>query len=203
MRSALPLLLGLFGLAASSGGVGVASAVEGSSTPVPAGTRLSARMDTSIGTVAAIGPGRDADVTRAGEQYAASVTTPIFDVHGRERIPAGAILRGRVSALAAGVGAGRARIELTVDRLDGRPIRAHVVAAEIQRLPSHDAGKTADSTALAGIVIGGIAFGVPGVMIGYGGAAAPAAAGVVQQRRVEAWLSAGAMITVELDEPLA
>ncbi|MCU1282219.1 MAG: hypothetical protein JWM53_5765 [bacterium] len=199
MRHALPLLLGIWSVAAA----GAATApADGASVVVPAKTRLTARMNRTIGTVRALGPDRVAELTRAGEEFTATVTTPIVDDDGRYSIPAGAILQGRVAALAPGVGARPARLELTAERLDGKELRAHVVSAEVELLPSSDLGKTADSAALAGILLGGIAFGLPGIMIGYGAGGTAAAVGAIQERRVEAWLSAGTLIAVELDEPL-
>ena len=203
MRYALVLLIGFLTAAAAPGGAGaVTPAVKGASVVIPAGTRLVARMNRTIGSVRALGPDRVAELTRAGEEYAASVTTPIFDGEGRERIPAGAVLHGRVKALAAGVGVRPARLELTAERFAGYALHAHVVTTEVQLLPSSDLGQTADSAAFAGVLMGGIAFGLPGIMIGYGAGASPAAVGAIRERRVEVWLAAGTLITVELDEPL-
>jgi hypothetical protein len=170
---------------------------------VPAGTRLSARMNRSIGSAPALGPDRVADVTRAGEEYTASLTVPVVDDEGRARVAVGAILRGRVAALGAGTGVGLAKLELSADALDGRALRAHVVSTEVQWVPSSDLGLTADRSAFVGILLGGIAFGLPGVMIGYAAGGGAAAVATVQDRRVEAWLAAGSTIVVELDEPLA
>jgi hypothetical protein len=170
---------------------------------VPAGTRLSARMNRSIGSAQALGPDRVADVTHAGEEYTASLIAPVVDDEGRARVAAGTILQGHVAVLAAGTGADLAKLELSADALDGRALRAHVVTTEVQWVQSSDLGLIADRSAFVGMLLGGIAFGLPGVMIGYGAGAGGAAVGTLQERRVEAWLAAGSTIVVELDEPLA
>jgi hypothetical protein len=159
-------------------------------------------MNTTIGTRPALGPDRVADVSHAGETFAATTTAPIFDASGRARVPPGAVVQGRVAVLKPGVGLRSPQLELAAERLDGRALKAHVVTNDVQQLPSTDLGASADSAAFAGALLGGIAFGIPGVVIGYAWGGGDAAVGVVRERRVEAWLSAGDLITVELEEPL-
>jgi hypothetical protein len=181
----------------------VAAALAGPSSVLPAGTRLTARMNTTIGTVKAMGPDRIADVTRPGQEYAASLIDPVVDDNGRVLVPAGAVVHGRVAMIARGTGIHRAKLELTAERLDRRPIEARVVEPEIQQLPTTDPGKTADSAAFAGALLGGIAFGIPGVVIGFAFGGGQGGVGVVRERVTEGWLSAGAPITIELTAPLA
>jgi len=171
------------------------------SAALPAGTRIPARMNTSIATAKALGPNRIPDVTRAGEPFAASVTSPVGD--GCARIDAGAVVQGRVASLSPGTGSGRVDLALTADSVDGHPLRAHVVGAEPEQVPATDLGRRADGAAFTGILVGGIFFGIPGVMIGYGAGGGAAAVDAYHERRVEAWLPAGSTIEVELDEPLA
>jgi hypothetical protein len=170
------------------------------SAALPAGTRIPVRMNTSIATARALGPNRIPDVTRVGEPFAASVIDPIGN--SCARIDAGAVVHGRVSALAPATGSGRVELALTADSLDGHPLRAHVVGAEPEKVEATDLGRRADGAAFTGILVGGIFFGLPGVMIGYGAGGGAAAVDVYHERRVEAWLPAGSTIEVELDEPL-
>jgi hypothetical protein len=174
-------------------------AVALASATLPAGTRLPARMNTSIGTAAALGPDRVSDVSRPGEPWAASLTEPVGV--GCARLDAGAVIDGRVAKLAPGTGSSGVALALHADTVAGRALRAHVVA-DPQRVPATDLGQRADSAAFAGILIGGIFFGIPGVMIGYGAGGGGAAVDAYHERRVEAWLPAGTTVEVELDEPL-
>jgi hypothetical protein len=182
------------------GAAALALASTGATSALPAGTRLEARLNTSIGTARALGPDRISEVHRAGEDYAASVIDPVGA--GCARVAPGAVVHGRVVTLAPGKGVDPVKLELSADSLDGRPLRAHVVGPDPQKVESSDLGKAADSAAFAGILFGGIFFGIPGVMIGYGAGGAAATVSAVQERRVEAWLPAGTTIEVELDEPL-
>jgi hypothetical protein len=177
----------------------LASTVTSPAVTLPAGTRIEARMNTSIGTAKALGPDRISDVTRAGERWAASVTEPV--AAGCARLPPGAVWSGSVAALAPGTGVGRVKLTLDADSLDGRIARGHVVT-EPERVQSEDLGKTADSAAFAGIFVGTIFFGFPGLIVGYGAGGGAAAVGTYHERRVEAWLPAGTTVEVELDEPL-
>ncbi len=170
---------------------------------LPAGTRLVARMNTTIGTTRSLGVDRIADETRAGAPFAATVESTVVDEHGRTLLPAGAIVHGHVARLARGSGVKRAVLELAVDRLDRAPLDARVVESEVQQLDNADVGAQVDATAFWGTVFGGIAFGIPGVAIGHGLAGGFGAVNAVRARTVEAWLSAGSLITIELDEPLS
>lgn len=169
---------------------------------LPRGAQLTARMNTTIGTTASLGVDRIADETRAGAPFAATVETAVLDERGRVRLPPGAIVHGHVVRLSRGEGVHRAAIELAVDRLDARPIRARVVRSEVQQLPASDTGGAVDDTAFWGTVFGGIAFGLPGLAVGYAAGGSVGAVNATRARRVEAWQSAGSLITVELDAPL-
>jgi len=169
---------------------------------LPEGARLVARMNTTIGTTRSLGVDRIADETRAGAPFAATVETTVVDDQGRTLLPAGAILHGHVARLARGSGVKRAVLELAVDRLDRTPLSAHVAENEVQQLDNADTGGQVDVTTFWGTVFGGIAFGIPGVAIGHGLAGSLGAVNAVRARTVEAWLSAGSLITIELDAPL-
>jgi hypothetical protein len=169
---------------------------------LPAGTQLTARMNTTIGTRKALSVDRLADQTRAGAPFAATVEAPILDEGGRVRVPGGAIIHGHVAKLSRGLGPRRATIELAVDRFEGRPLQGRVVEAEVQQLHDSDTGAEVDTTAFWGALVGGLVAGVPGVAVGhaFGGGAGALSAGGDQE--TEGWVQAGSLITVELDEPL-
>lgn len=169
---------------------------------LPRGARLVARMDTTIGTTHTVGVDDVADETRAGAPFAATLEATIVDEHGRTRLPAGAIVYGHVARVARGHGVERAKIELAIDRIERWPVVASVVASELQQLPATDEGVAVDTAAFWGMLFGGIAFGVPGVVIGHGMAGSYGAVNAVRARAVEGWISAGSLVTIELDEPL-
>jgi hypothetical protein len=170
---------------------------------LPGGARLVARMNTSIGTAAALGVDRIADETKKGAPFAATVQTSVVDEHGRARLAPGAILHGHVTKVARGEGVRRAVIELAIDRLDQRPLVAHVAELDVQQLPGSDPGTPTDATSFWGALVGGMAFGIPGVAIGHGFGGGVGAVNAVRARTVEAWIEAGSPLTVELDEPLS
>jgi hypothetical protein len=169
---------------------------------LPAGTRLSGRMNTAIGTTRSVGVFETADAMHAGAPFAATIDAAVVDEHGRTRLPPGAILRGHITKIAAGEGTRRAVVELAIDRLENRPLAGRVIEAEVQQLPSSDAGAQVDTTSFWGMVVGGVAFGIPGVAIGHAFGGGVGAVNATRARRVEGWIAAGSLITVELDEPL-
>jgi hypothetical protein len=182
--------------------VSIGAAVVAPGGVLPPGARLVARMNTTIGTAHSLGVDRIADVTRDGEPFAATVDAAIVDDDARVRVPPGAVLHGRVTHLERGEGIRRAQIELAVDRLETRDLTAHVVEAEVQQLELDDAGAQVDTTTFWGMWVGGIMFGIPGIAIGHGLAGSYGAVNAVRARQVEGWISAGSLITVELDKPL-
>lgn len=171
---------------------------------LPKGARLTARVNQSIGTREAIGPGRFADVTRAGEPFTATLPSAIIDERGRVLVPAGSALDGRVTKMTRGRPGTPAHITLAPERLRAGRLRrrldAEVVDVEVQQMPGGETGSEILSATFAAMNIGGVAFGVPGVLIGYafggiGGAAAT-------EPYTDGWISAGTPITVELRAPL-
>lgn len=169
---------------------------------LPEGTHLAARMNTTIGTTRSLGVDRIADATRVGAPFAATVDARIVDEHGRTQLPAGAILYGHVTRLERGEGVRHPKIELAVDRLDGRPLQARVTDAEVQDLPATDTATAAEATAFWGALFGGVVFGIPGVAFGYGFGGSAGAVNATRARRIEGWISAGSIIEVELEAPL-
>jgi hypothetical protein len=169
---------------------------------VPAGQRLVARMNRSIGTRTSLGPGRFADVTAAGGEFAATVESAIVDRQGRTRLAPGAVVHGHVVSARRGLGLERAELELAVDRLDGRPLRARVTEADVQQVVSMQPEVHAYTLAFWGAIVGGVGFGIPGVVLGYYGSGSAAGLHVARARRTDAWISAGSSITLELTAPL-
>jgi hypothetical protein len=180
----------------------IASDVVAPGGVLPRGARLVARMNTTIGTTQSLGVDRIADETQAGAPFAATIEANMVDENGTVRLPRGAVLRGHIARIATGHGIQRGTIELAVDRLDTRALAAHVVEADVQQLPYSDTGAQVETTTFWGMLVGGLVFGTPGVSIGHGFAGALGSVNAVRAREVEAWISAGSLITVELDAPL-
>ena len=168
---------------------------------LPRGTHLPVRLDTSIATTHSLGPDRQAEVTRAGEPWAATVAVPI--VVGCAGLDAGAIVRGHVRALSPGEGTTPFALELSPESLEGRRLDGHALDVEPERVLSEEHGRNTDGATFFGVVIGAITFGWPGIVIGYGAGGGAAALDTYHERRVEVWLPAGTTFEVELDEPLA
>ena len=168
----------------------------------PSGTRFSVRMNEQLST-------RSASV---GESFTATLTQPILSGDGDVVIPAGATVRGRVTE---STRAGRAgekanlRIAFTSISYEGRsyPIDASIVGTVPVRTVTADSRKEQ-----AGKVAGGAAAGaVLGQIIGkntkstIAGAAIGAAAGTavaIGTADVDAVISEGATMQVELDGPV-
>lgn len=169
---------------------------------VPAGERLVARMNRTIGTTPSLGPDRVADVTRAGGEFVATLETPVVDERGRARLTPGALVQGHVVRAERGQGLHAAKLELAVDRIDGRPIDARVAGVEVQQIASSSPATHVEGVAFWGALIGGLAFGIPGVAVGYGAGGSAAAVNAARARSTDAWISAGSLLTIELTAPL-
>jgi hypothetical protein len=168
---------------------------------LPVGTRLEARVTQSIGTVPAMGPDREADLTRRGQRFHALLVTPIVDSHERVRVPPGALVQGRIAALSRGQGVRPPHLELSIERLCHRPLRARVVDPPVTAIPH-----SIDRTTLAGatfswLFMGAICFGVPGFMLGATVGSSGGAIAQTEEVVNEGWLSAGTVITIEVDAP--
>jgi hypothetical protein len=59
-----------------------------------------------------------------------------------------------------------------------------------------------DTSTFWGMLIGVLAFGVPGLVIGHGIAGSYGAVNAVRARVVEGWIAAGSLIVIELGKPL-
>lgn len=169
---------------------------------LPSGTRLTARLTQPIGTSAALGPDRRAELTRRGEPFRALLVTPVVDGARRTRLPSGALVEGRITELSRGQGVRPARVELAVERVCGRPLRGAVVDPPIDRVANARTQRSMEGATTFWLLLGALAFGVPGLALGgtvgnVGGAVAQSHATVN-----DAWLAAGSDLIVELRAPM-
>lgn len=177
-------------------------------TPVPAGTALMVRLDTTLATFS----------NKVGDPFRASITQPVV-VNGQTLIPAGAIVEGRVTKVT------------EPRRISGRPTIAILPEAVI--LPTgeryyldatltdtsikgsdvnnegqfkgsgHDRRDTVEQGAGAagGMLIGGLVGGPVGILVG-GAIGAGGTTGHWLGKHRSAILPAGTELTLELNRPL-
>lgn len=178
------------------------------SPPVPAGTALIVRLDTTLATFS----------NRPGDPFRASITQPVV-VNGQTLIPSGAIVEGRVTKVS------------EPRRISGRPligilpeavimptgqryfldatltdtnIAGTDVTAEGQfKGTGHDRRdqvETGGGTA-GGMLVGGLIGGGPGILIGGAVGATSTTVHWLAKHR-SATLPAGTQLTLELNRPL-
>lgn len=178
------------------------------SPPVPAGTALIVRLDTTLATFS----------NRPGDPFRASITQPVV-VNGQTLIPTGAIVEGRVTKVS------------EPRRISGRPligilpeavimptgqryfldatltdtnIAGTDVTAEGQfKGTGHDRRdqvETGGGTA-GGMLVGGLIGGGPGILIGGAVGATSTTVHWLAKHR-SATLPAGTQLTLELNRPL-
>lgn len=180
-----------------------------SSAPVPAGTVLMVRLETTLATFS----------NRPGDPFRGSINQPVV-VHGQTLIPAGAVVEGRVTKVS------------EPRRISGRPTIGILPEAVIfpngQRyyldatltdtnIPGtavndegqfkgsghdrHDTLETGGGTA-GGMLIGGLVGGPPGILVG-GLIGAGSGTGFWLAKHRSAILPAGTELTLELNRPIA
>ena len=187
-----------------------AAAVGQSSSPVPAGTALMVKLETTLATFS----------NKTGDLFQGSLTQPVV-VNGKTVIPAGARIEGRVTKVA------------EPRRISGRPTIG--IAPEALVLPNGErfsldatlvdtnAGRDTDVNnegefkgsghdrrdeeeagggAAGGMLIGGLVGGPVGVVVGGAIGAGSAGAHWLSKHR-GATLPAGTTLTIELNRPLA
>jgi hypothetical protein len=168
---------------------------------VPSGTTLAIRMNNELST----------ERSQAGDVFTATLTAPLVDAAGIVLVPAGATVRGRVTAVAPSTRVGQtATMNLAFESISfggqSYPLNATVERADVQQ-------KTRTSTAeQAGKIAAGAAAGaILGQVIGRDrastirGAAVGAAAGTaiaMGTADVDAVLPAGADVLIRLDQPI-
>lgn len=178
------------------------------SSPVPAGTVLMVRLDTTLATFS----------NKAGDPFRGSITQPIV-INGQTVIPAGSTVEGRVTKVVEPRRiAGRPTIGLlpeavilpTGERyfldatLTDTSIRGTNVNSEGQFKGSthdrHDTIEEGGGTA-GGMLIGGLIGGPPGILVGgIIGAGGTTAHWLAKHR--SAALPSGTELTLELNRPL-
>ncbi|MGQ0645967.1 MAG: hypothetical protein ACT4P7_00260 [Gemmatimonadaceae bacterium] len=182
--------------------------VDLSSTPadarsLPSGARLDVRLDQEIGT----------KVSKVGDEFSATVVSPVVAENGATAVPAGAKVYGKVTGLDnSDHVAEPAAIRIDFERLtmNGRsvPFNAKVTATKLQTR----GGDTRDETlkkagigAAAGAVLGAVLSGGDLQKILVGGALGAAAGTVISLGAgdVEGVLPAGTAMTLQTTRTVA
>lgn len=171
------------------------------SMSVPVGTTFAVRMNETLST----------ERNKAGDSFTARLMDPIVDANGTVIVPAGAVVRGRVTAVAASDRVGQtAALKLAFEAIsfggESYPLQATVQRADVQQKSRTSAGETAGKVA-AGAAAGAIL----GQVIGKDkeatlkGAAIGAAAGTaiaMGTSDVDAVLPEGAEVVIRTDQPI-
>jgi len=179
------------------------------SSPVPAGTALMVRLDTTLATFS----------NRVGDPFRGSVTQPVV-INGQTVIPAGATVEGRVTKISeprrisgkptigilpeAVILPNGERFYLDATLTDTN-LRGTDVNSEGQfKGSTHDRRDTLEEGGgtAGGMLVGGLVGGPAGVLVGgLVGAGATTTHWLVKHR--SATLPAGTQLTLELNRPLA
>jgi hypothetical protein len=168
---------------------------------VPTGTSLAIRMNDELST----------DRSQVGDGFTATLTAPIVDAYGTVLVPAGATVRGRVTAVAPSTRVGStASMNLAFESIsfggNSYPLDATVERADVQQRTRTSAGEQAGKVA-----VGAAAGAILGQVIGRDrsstirGAAIGAAAGTavaIGTADVDAVLPSGADVVIRLDRPI-
>ena len=176
--------------------------------PVPAGTALMVRLDTTLATFS----------NKVGDPFRGSITQPVM-VNGQTVIPAGATVEGRVTKIneprrisgkpTIGI-LPEAVIMPTGERyyldatLTDTNIHGTDVSSEGQfKGSSHDRRDTVEQGGgtAGGMLIGGLIGGPPGILVG-GLVGAGATTGHWLAKHRSATMPAGTQLTLELNRPL-
>src|SRR6202163_807367 len=177
-------------------------------TPVPAGTALMVRLDTTLATFS----------NRVGDPFQAKVTRPVV-VNGSTLIPVGATVEGRITKVSEPRRiSGRPTIGILPEAvilpsgeryfLDATLTDTNIHGTDVNQEGqfkglSHDRRDTleAGGGAAGGMLIGGLIGGRPGVLIGGAVGEGSGTAHCVANHR-SATLPAGTELTLELNRPL-
>ncbi|HUG40728.1 MAG TPA: glycine zipper 2TM domain-containing protein [Longimicrobiales bacterium] len=168
---------------------------------VPTGTTVAIRMNDQLST----------GTSRAGDAFTATLTAPIVDAAGNVIVPAGATVRGRVTAVAPSTRVGQtAAIKLAFEAISfggqSYPLQASVERADVQQK-----GRTSGAETAGKIAAGAAAGAILGQVLGKDtestlkGAAIGAAAGTaiaMGTADVDAVLPQGAEVVIRLEQPI-
>lgn len=168
---------------------------------VPVGTTFAVRMNETLST----------EQSKAGDSFTARLTDPIVDANGAVIVPAGAVVRGRVTAVAPSDRVGQtAALKLAFEAIsfggESYPLQATVQRADVQQQTRTSVGESAGKVA-AGAAAGAILGQVLGkdTESTLKGAAIGAAAGTaiaMGTTDVDAVLPQGAEVVIRTDQPI-
>ena len=176
--------------------------------PVPAGTALIVRLDTTLATFS----------NRAGDPFRSSLTQPVV-VNGQTVLPAGAVIEGRVTKISEPRRiSGKPTIGIlpetvilpTGERyyLDATLTDTNIQGSDVNsegqfKGTGHDRRDTIEQGGgtAGGMLIGGLVGGPPGILIGGAIGAGGTTAHWLAKHR-SATLPAGTQLTLELNRPL-
>jgi hypothetical protein len=191
------LLLGVSMMAAQSG------------APVPAGTVLMVRLETTLATFS----------NRPGDPFRGSINQPVM-VHGQMLIPAGAIVEGRVTKVSEPRRiSGRPTIGILPEAvifpngqryyLDATLTDTNIPGSDVNdegqfKGSGHDRRDTVEAGGgvAGGMLIGGLVGGPPGILVG-GLIGAGSGTGFWLAKHRSAIMPAGTELTLELNRPMA
>lgn len=171
---------------------------------LPTGTPFDVRLEQQLST----------EFSRPGDVFMAKVSDPIFDADGREIIPAGSEIMGKVVSVRAPDRSGEnGSIEVDFTRvfIDGESYPLDATATTATRLETvgevnsgPSAGSRAARGAVVGAILGGLFGGKKGTLIGAGSGAAAAVAnggGLPGGPGIQAILAAGAQLSCVVNTP--
>jgi hypothetical protein len=179
------------------------------SAPVPAGTVLMVRLQTTLATFS----------NRPGDPFRASINQPVV-VHGETLIPAGAVIEGRVTKVSEPRRiSGRPTIGILPEAvifpngqhyyLDATLTDTNIPGSDVNdegqfKGSGHDRRDSLETGGgvAGGMLIGGLVGGPPGVLVG-GLIGAGSGTGFWLAKHRSAILPAGTELTLELNRPMA
>lgn len=179
-----------------------------SSVPVPAGTVLMVKLETTLATFS----------NRPGDPFRGSINQPVV-VHGETLIPAGAVVEGRVTKVSEPRRiSGKPTIGILPEAvifpngqryyLDATLTDTNIPGSDVNeegqfKGPGHDRRDTVETGGgvAGGMLIGGLVGGPPGILVG-GLIGAGSGGGFWLAKHRSAVMPAGTELTLELNRPL-